>query len=98
MAFPFSESGGYCMVFCYYRSSSGRITQRYTGSDITVSLRNQQGGNTGLTVDDISTFTIWCQRFTVFFSRIKIPQGLMLESSVSVGHGTYRVKILCVKM
>ena len=48
------------VVFCYYRSSSGRITQRYTGSDITVSLRNQQGGNTGLTVDDIITFTIWC--------------------------------------
>ncbi|XP_065916179.1 protein Skeletor, isoforms B/C-like [Dysidea avara] len=77
------SSGGGIIINWSHGSSNGRITQRYTGSDITVSLRNQQGGNTGLTINDIGTFTIWCQRFTVFFSRIDIPTGLMLESSLS---------------
>jgi len=73
----------YSLLFSH-RSSDGRIIQRYTGGvDITVLLRNEQGGNTGLTVNGIGTFTIWCQQAEVFFSRINIPPGLMLESSVS---------------
>ncbi|XP_065916181.1 protein Skeletor, isoforms B/C-like [Dysidea avara] len=74
-------SGGGIVINWRDRSSNGRITQRYTGSDITLSLRDQQDGDTGLTLNDIGTFTIWCQRFATFFTRINIPAGLMLGSS-----------------
>ena len=70
-------------MYHHYRYTGGRIPSRYTGSDVTISLKSQQGGDTGLTVHDIGTFTIWCRRFSVFFTRISIPEGLMLDAGVS---------------
>jgi len=58
---------------------------RYTGQDITISLDDRPDRGDGrLTINDIGTFTIWCQRFGVFFSLIEIPKGLMLSSAVSI--------------
>ena len=77
---------GYYDLLCLdHRSGTGdgRITSRYTGSDVTISLTNQAGGDTGLTVEDIGTFTIWCEFASVFFTRIEIPSGLMLGPGVS---------------
>ncbi|XP_065916178.1 protein Skeletor, isoforms B/C-like [Dysidea avara] len=76
-------TGGGIIINWSHRSSDGRITHRYTGIDVTVLLRNQQGGDTGLTINNIGTFTIWCQRLGIFFSRIYIPVGLMPQPSLS---------------
>ncbi|XP_065916173.1 protein Skeletor, isoforms B/C-like [Dysidea avara] len=76
------QNGGGIKINWRDQSSNGRINVRYTGSNITVSLRDQRGGDTGLTMDDIGTFTIWCERFQVFFTRINIPQGLVFTTPV----------------
>ena len=58
---------------------------RYTGQDITISLNDRPDpGDDRLTINDIGTFTIWCQRFGVFFSVLEIPKGLMLSSTVRI--------------
>ena len=77
--------GYYDLLYLDHRSGTGdgRITSRYTGSDVTISLTNQAGGDTGLTVEDIGTFTIWCKLFSVFFTLIEIPSGLILGAGVS---------------
>ena len=59
---------------------------RYTGQDITISLDDRPDPGDGrLTVNDIGTFTIWCQRFGVFFSVLEIPKGLMSLGAVVIG-------------
>jgi len=65
---------------------------RYTGSNVTVSLRDQRGGDTGLTMDDIGTFTIWCERFEVFFTSINVPQGLVFATPI-VSYVTVQISI-----
>ena len=45
-----------------YRGSDGRIARRYTDQDITISLDDRPDReDSRLTVNDIGTFTIWCQ-------------------------------------
>ena len=85
MALMIWFSISYSLLYLHHRRSSGdgRITSRYTGSNATISLTNQAGGDTGLTVEDIGTFTIWCQLFSVFFTLIEIPSGLILGAGVS---------------
>ena len=64
------------LYYYYNRGSDGRISQRYTGQNITISLLDRPDGNSRLTIADIGTFTIWCQRFGVFFSLLELPDDL----------------------
>ncbi|XP_065916176.1 protein Skeletor, isoforms B/C-like [Dysidea avara] len=78
-------SGGGILINWRESGSDGRIARRYTGQDITISLDDRPDReDSRLTVNDIGTLTIWCQRFEVFFSRIDIPKGLMLSSASPV--------------
>ena len=64
-------------MLLYNRGSDGRISQRYSGQNITISLLDRPDDDgPSLTVNDIGNFSIWCSRFQVFFSLLEIPDGL----------------------
>ena len=63
-----------------HRGSDGRISSRYTGENITISLLDRPNENSRLTVADIGTFTIWCSQFGVFFSLLEIPNDLEIAA------------------
>ena len=56
--------------------------RRFRSENITISLTVSQ--NTAhLSISDIQTFTIWCERFSVFFTRLDLPTDVEIAPVVS---------------
>ena len=69
-----------CLFSIYSGDSTGALTRgtRYTGQDLTFDLP------AGADVCDISTFTIWCEDFDVFFTELLIPTSTFVSLNVVV--------------
>ena len=67
------------MLFVFSTSCSGDaegafvLGNAYTGQDFTFNLP------VGTDVCDISTITIWCEDFDVFFTRLDIPRSTFVS-------------------
>ena len=67
-------------MLLYNRGSDGRLSQRYSGQNVTISLLDRPDDDgPSLTVSDIGYFSIWCSQFQVFFSLLEIPDGLEIN-------------------
>ena len=74
-------------VLAYFASllcSNGRFVsgRSYSNEQLTVSLDSCTECRAGLTIRDLGTFTIWCRRFTAFFTRLDIPADLFNVSHI----------------
>ena len=56
--------------------------RRFRSENITLSL--SANTNAHLKVSDIGTFTVWCQPFAVFFTRLDLPINVSIPTGVSV--------------
>ena len=73
-----------CSAFLF--GSDGRFVfgRSYSNEQLTVSLDNCPSCRAGLTIRDLGTFTIWCRRFSVFFTRLDIPADLFNVSQIQM--------------
>ena len=74
-------------VLAYFASllcSNGRFRfgRSYSNEQLTVSLDSCAECRAGLTIRDLKSFTIWCRRFSVFFTRLDIPADLFTVSHI----------------
>lgn len=88
-------------MLLYNRGSDGRISQRYSGQNITISLLDRPDDDgPSLTVNDIGNFSIWCSQVGVFFSLLEIPDGLEVNPVSTIWlqlYYSYKVLLLCYK-
>ena len=63
-------------ISLYRGDSTGALAvgRRHTGGDLTIDLP------AGTDACDISTFTIWCEDFSVFFTRLEVPATLFVSA------------------
>ena len=50
------------------------VGRSFSGEDLTIDLPS------GTDVCDISTFTIWCEEASVFFSRLEVPRSTFVSA------------------
>ena len=63
-------------ISLYRGDSTGAFAlgRRHTGGDLTIDLP------AGTDACDISTFTIWCEAFSAFFTRLEVPATLFVSA------------------
>ena len=73
-------------ISLYRGDSTGAFAfgRRHTGGDLTIDLP------AGTDACDISTFTIWCEDVSVFFSTLEVPAALFVSALTVVVGGRGR--------
>jgi len=65
-----------CSAFLFGSDGNFVFGRSYSNERLTVSLDSCTECRAGLTIRDLQTFTIWCRRFSAFFTRFEIPADL----------------------